>query len=105
MRLRPSWSTTEHSRSRPRHRKLNESFHREAPSGASQIGHPLSDGPLPHGQIMDAGIVSYHEFACSRSTLSWMQATGLPSDADLQIVEECVGGFNLIVKAWPKETK
>lgn len=64
--------------------------------------HPLSDGPLPHGRIMDVGIQSYHEFACSKSTLSWMQATGIPSDAKLQVVDECVGGFNVIVKLWPK---
>jgi hypothetical protein len=74
----------------------------EAPSGAS---HPLSDGPLPFGKIMDAGISSYHEFACSHSTLSWMRASGIPADARLQVVEQCVGGFNVIVKAWPKETK
>lgn len=67
--------------------------------------HPLSDGPLPFGKVMDAGFTSYHEFACSRSTLAWLQATGVPSDATLQVVEECVGGFNVIVKAWPKEEK
>lgn len=66
-------------------------------------GHPLSDGPLPYRKIMDVGVLSYDEFACSKSTLSWMQAEGLPRDAELQVVEECVGGHNVIVKAWPKE--
>lgn len=66
-------------------------------------GHPLSDGPLPYRKIMDVGLVSYDEFACSRSTLSWMQSEGLPKDAELQVVDECAGGYNVIVKAWPKE--
>ena len=65
--------------------------------------HPLSDGPLPFGKIMDAGFTSYQEFACSKSTLSWMQASGIPSGATLQVMEHCVGGWNVIVKAWPKE--
>lgn len=75
-------------------------------AGAGRVNpapvHPLSDGPLPFRQIMDAGLLSYDEFACSRSTLSWLQASGLPSDASLQVVEECVGGHNVIVKAWPR---
>lgn len=57
---------------------------------------------MPYRQVMDAGLVSYDEFACSRSTLSWMQATGIPADGRLQVVEECVGGHNVIVKVWPK---
>ncbi len=65
--------------------------------------HPLSDAPLPFRKIMDVGIVSYDQFACSRSTLSWMQSQGIPVDAHLQVVDECVGGHNVIVKAWPKE--
>ena len=68
----------------------------------------LFDNPafsLVEGSIMDAGLVSYHEFACSRQTLSWMQATGIPSDGELQIVERCVGGHNVIVKVWPKGGK
>jgi hypothetical protein len=64
--------------------------------------HPLSDGPLPFRTVMDAGIVSYDEFACSHSTLSWLLANGIPSDARLQVVEECRGGHNVIVKAWPR---
>jgi hypothetical protein len=63
--------------------------------------HPLSDGPLPFRKIMDAGFTSYHEFACSKSTLSWMQATGIPVNATLQVMEQCVGGHNVIVKVWP----
>ena len=67
--------------------------------------HPLSDGPLPFGKIMDAGLDSYQEFACSHSTLSWMETHGIPKTeagdpARLQVVEECVGGHNVIVKVW-----
>ena len=65
--------------------------------------HPLSDAPLPFRKIMDVGIVSYDQFACSRSTLSWLQTGGLFRDVELQIVDECVGGHNVIVRAWPKE--
>ena len=65
--------------------------------------HPLSDAPLPFRQLMDCGVRSYDEFACSKSTLSWMQTHGYPRGARLQVVEECVGGHNVIVKAWPKE--
>ena len=64
--------------------------------------HPLSDAPLPFRTVMDAGIVSYDEFVCSRSTLSWMQAEGIPTNSYLQVVDECVGGHNVIVKVWPK---
>ena len=76
-----------------------------APSGAPSPPHPLSDGPLPFGKIMDVGLVSYHEFACSRATLSWMQATGIPQDGDLQVVEQCLGGHNVVVKVWQKEPR
>ncbi len=62
--------------------------------------HPLSDAPLPFGKIMDVGLEHYQEFACSHSTLSWMQASGIPKDAKLQIVEQCVGGHNVIVRVW-----
>ena len=65
--------------------------------------HPLSDGPLPHRQVLDCGIRSYDEFACSYSTLSWLEAHW--SDVALQVVEQCPGGHNVIVKAWPKEEK
>jgi hypothetical protein len=51
---------------------------------------------------MDVGLMSYHEFACSRATLSWMQASGIPQDGTLQVVEQCVGGHNVVVKVWPK---
>ena len=67
--------------------------------------HPLSDGPLPYRKVMDVGIRSYDEFACSRSTLSWMQATGIPQDGDLQVVEQCLGGHNVVVKVWQKEPR
>ena len=63
--------------------------------------HPLSDGPLPFRKIMDVGVLSYDEFACSKSTFSWLQSTW--SDVALQVVEECPNGHNVIVKAWPKE--
>jgi hypothetical protein len=69
------------------------------------LAHPLSDEPLPYRQVMDVGLLSYHEFACSHSTLSWLQTSGLPRDDQgqpmrLQVVEECVGGHNVIVKVW-----
>ena len=51
---------------------------------------------------MDVGLRSYDEFVCSYSTLSWLQASGLPKDASLQVVDECVGGHNVIVKVWPQ---
>ena len=81
---------------------MNEDRNTEgAPTGASSP-HPLSDAPLPYGKIMDVGLMSYHEFACSRATLSWMQASGIPQDGTLQVVEQCVGGHNVVVKVWPK---
>jgi hypothetical protein len=61
---------------------------------------------LPHGALFDAGTRSYGEFACSRETYSWLcdgamqQINGQP--VRLQVMEECVGGHNLLVKAWPK---
>jgi hypothetical protein len=67
------------------------------------VQHPLSDGPLPYRTIMDVGLLSYDEFACSHSTLSWLRATGRPAGAQLQVVEQCVGGHNVIVKVHPKE--
>jgi hypothetical protein len=60
--------------------------------------HPLSDGPLPYRKIMDVGIRSYDEFACSRSTLSWLKASNIPEGCALQVVEHCVGGHNVIVQ-------
>jgi hypothetical protein len=63
--------------------------------------HPLSEKPLPYRKVLDCGIQSYDEFACSHSTLSWLQATW--SDVALQVVEQCPNGHNVIVKAWPKE--
>ena len=65
------------------------------------VSHPLSDGPLPYRKILDVGVHSYDELACSRSTLSWLSATW--SDVALQVVEQCPGGHNVIVRAWPKE--
>ncbi len=67
--------------------------------------HPLTDGPLPHGQIMDVGLEHYDEFACSVSTFGWMVACELPKLADgtparLQVMDECEGGHNVIVKVW-----
>lgn len=66
--------------------------------------HPLSDAPLPYRQIMDCGIEWYDEFACSHSTLSWLREEGIPrvdgKAAHLQVVEECEGGHNVIVKVF-----
>lgn len=63
----------------------------------------LLQEPLPHGHLFDCGVLSYDEFACSHSTLSMLRATW--NDARLQVVDECVGGHNVIVKAWPKENR
>ena len=68
---------------------------------ATRPTHPLSDGPLPFRMVMDVGLMSYDEFACSHSTLSWLLSSGIPVDARLQVVEQCRGGHNVIVKAWP----
>jgi hypothetical protein len=69
------------------------------------LGHPLSDGPLPTGQLFDAGTRSYGEFACSKQTFAWLTAGGMETvngqPVRLQVMEECVGGHNLLVKAWP----
>jgi hypothetical protein len=65
----------------------------------------LSDGTIPFRKILDVGLVSYDVFACSKATLSWMQTNGIPNDATLQVVEHCIGGHNVIVKAWPKGGK
>lgn len=63
---------------------------------------------MPHGKIVDVGLQHYGEFACSRSTLDWMQATGIPKvdgqPAQLQVVEQCVGGHNVIVKVWTHQS-
>lgn len=71
------------------------------------MAHPLSDEPLPYRTIMDTGIEFYGEFACSHSTLSWLEAEGIPKDngqpCRLQVMEECEGGHNVIVKVWPNE--
>jgi hypothetical protein len=29
--------------------------------------------PLPFGELLDVGIRDYSEFACSKSTLSWLR--------------------------------
>ena len=69
--------------------------------------HPFSDGPLEFGRIVDCGIVGYHEFACSKATLEWLRAGAMTSvdgiPVRLQVMDECVGGFNVFVKAWPSE--
>jgi len=71
---------------------------------ATPLGHPLSDGPLPDGMIMDVGLEHYNEFACSRSTFATMVSSGIPNvdgkQARLQVMQECVGGHNVIVKVW-----
>lgn len=68
----------------------------------------MSDGPLPYRQIFDVGLEHYGEFACSRSTLNWLQASGLPTDegqsVHLQVVDQCVGGHNVIVKVWTHQS-
>ena len=83
-------------------RAANAGVSTDAPA---TLGHPLSDGPLPDGQLFDAGTRSYGEFACSKTTLEWL-TNGAMGSVDgkpvrLQVMEECVGGWNVLVKAWP----
>ena len=83
-------------------RAANAGVSSDAPAS---LGHPLSDGPLPDRQLFDAGTRSYGEFACSKQPLQWLQTGGMESingqPVRLQVMEECVGGFNVLVKAWP----
>ena len=86
-----------------------EEFSVNGGTGASApvpCSHPLSDGPLPFRKVMDVGLMSYDEFACSHSTLSWLRASGIPRTTEgqpayLQVVEQCVGGHNVIVRVCP----
>jgi hypothetical protein len=78
-------------------------------SGASSgapLGHPLSDAPLPHGQLLDVGTRSYGEFACSKDTFEWLRSGGMRTingqPVRLQLMDECQGGYNVLVKAWPE---
>lgn len=64
--------------------------------------HWLED-ELPFREILDCGLKSYDEFACSNATLSYMKSIGWPKGGYLQVVDVCHGGHNVIVKAWPKE--
>lgn len=80
------------------------------PNGTGPTGpvptspHPLADGPLPFGQVFDAGVRDYGEFACSRATYEWLRDGAMQKidglDVHLQVMDECVGGHNLLVKAW-----
>jgi hypothetical protein len=69
------------------------------------LNHPFSDGPLPFGEIVDCGIVGYHEFACSNETLAWLEAGAMTHvdgvEVRLQVMDVCFGGHNVFVKVWP----
>jgi hypothetical protein len=71
------------------------------------VGHPFSDAPLPFRQIVDCGVVGYHEFACSKATFEWLAGgamrvvDGIP--VRLKVADECVGGHNVFVKVYPRE--
>lgn len=63
---------------------------------------PLSDGPLPHMALMDCGMAGYHEFACSRATFEALAAGAMKvldgRPVRVRVIEECVGGHNVIVQ-------
>jgi hypothetical protein len=67
--------------------------------------HLLSDGPLPFGKL-EFCQDDYREFACSKSTASWLQAGGMThidgKRVTLQIKDECIGGHNVWV-GWQAE--
>lgn len=71
----------------------------------SSASHPLSDGPLPFGKLF-LFQTDYKEFACSKETASWLQAGAMSSidgtPVKLQVMEEMVGGHNVMMKAWPQ---
>lgn len=66
------------------------------------IGHPFTDGPLPFGQIVDCGLVEYHEFACSIETYEWLRDGGMThlngEPVTLSIADR-PSAHNVIVKA------
>lgn len=64
---------------------------------------PLCEGPLPFRQITYFQ-ADYHEFICSHATFEWLSGGGV-THADerpvrFQIMDEMIGGFNVIVKMW-----
>ena len=70
--------------------------------------HILSDEPLPFGELFDLGIKNYREFACSKSTLSWLKNGAMTHiDGDkvvLRVMEEVPPGHNVIVKCiWTQD--
>ena len=73
--------------------------------GCSNLPHSrfLSDGPLPFGKLALQS-AEYREFACSRETADWLLAGAMRSldgrPVRLQIMDECRGGFNVMVKVW-----
>jgi len=64
------------------------------------VEYALSDGPLPFGKL-SFGQVEYQEFACSKSTASWLQSGGMThidgKRVTLRIKDVCVGGHNVWV--------
>lgn len=66
-------------------------------------GYLLSDEPLPFGKLM-LGSTDYREFACSKSTASWLIAGGMThldgQKVTLRVKDECIGGHNVILGFW-----
>lgn len=66
--------------------------------------HPLSDGPLPFGELAFCQR-DYREFACSKETFEWLSSGAMAMLDEvpirLQIMDVCVGGFNVWVRIWP----
>jgi hypothetical protein len=72
------------------------------------VEHLLSDGPLPFGKLV-LGQADYREFACSKSTASWLIGGGMThldgKEVTLQVKDECVGGHNVIVGFWTQDDR
>lgn len=64
--------------------------------------HPLTDGPLPFGKLVDCGMVEYREFACSWETFRWLKAGAmrrLNGETVTLTVADRPSVHNVIVKA------
>jgi hypothetical protein len=69
--------------------------------------HLLADAPIPFGQLVDLGYRDYHEVACSKSTMSWLQGGAMThvngEKVSLRVMEEIPPGHNVIVKIWTQD--
>jgi hypothetical protein len=79
----------------------------EVPVQAGTSTQPLSDGPLPFGELLDLGLRDYREAACSKSTVAWLRQGGMTSldgaTVTLRVMDECPGGHNVIVRFWTQD--